>query len=911
MNVSTRVRTVVGGAPLLVRRRARTDAGLLALTGALVAALVLVALLAPRLVTSVADEGARDVVERGRPATDVVARVSGAVPPKAGVRPDHAPDDQRSAARTVAAGVPASMLRDLAGPSLSTFTSAWTGNLPSGQFVARAGYVLPADGADPVRWVTGRAPEQLDDVVVTEDQSLANVERRVEVGVSVDGARALGLEPGDEVRVTTAMVSRLTAVVVGTYEVTDADDPVWTTLPELVRAMPAPGGSADLAAVGLLVTDASLPDLLVAVQPSAVTTDVRFVSVPDRITAARAQVIAAEVAALRTDPRPLQLLDARQPTLLTSLDDELLAYRDRLAGATAQASVLLMGIVAVGGLTVLLAARLMVERRSSGLTLERARGASVTSVGWRALLESVPVTLAATALAVAALLLVMPPQGAWWPGVAVATVGVVAPALLAGALVRRSWTGRRVPANRADRDRLVSRRRTRRLVAELTLLAVATGALLSVRARGLLSSSVGDVDWLLAATPVLLAGAATVLTAHALPPVLRRLRAVASRGPALAGLVATARAERASRTAIPLLSVTVAVALMVFSGITVATVDRGQVRAADLVVGGDVRIDGPVGDDALAALREQDGLTSVTGSRTWVSRTFGVGSGVDVTLLAVDTAPFEALRAARGESDAGLARLADGAPGTGVPALVTADLEPIAETSDPQVWVTESFVALDPRGTTDLRVDGAPTVVVDRAVLAAAMGVEIPAETTWLLGPGADDAVTATAVEGLPNVRVLSRTDWLDAWNTSPLTTGLRTLLRVAQGALAVLAVVALVLTVVATARDRRRTLHVLRTLGLDAGTARRLSAGEAAPVAVAGLLAGCAIGVAVPWLLTGALGLSTLTGEPDGTRVATTWVPFVLAAGALALGLAVAVEVEARTRRDDDLALGIREAER
>ncbi|UJP41184.1 FtsX-like permease family protein [Cellulomonas palmilytica] len=912
MNATTRIRTVGAAGPLLVRRRARTDAGLLALTGALLAALVLVALLAPRLVTSVADAGARDAVERSRPDTDVVARVTGATPPLAGVRPDDAAEALHRDAATVDAGIPAGLRADLAGPSLSTTTSAWTATVPAGTAVARAGYVIASDGQDAVRWVSGRAPELLADVQPAEEQPLSTLERRVEVGVTADALDALGLALGDEVRVTGAMVTRLTAVVVGTYEVVDPQDPVWTALPEFVTATPAPASTGSVAAAGLLVTDASVPDLLVAMQPTAVTTDVRFVALPDRLTAARARTLAAQVVDLRADPGPLQLRDARTPTLATSLDDVLLEYRARLAGATAQASVLLLGIVSVGALTILLAARLLVERRSATLTLERARGASVASVGWRSLLESVPLAASASAVAVGLLVLLLPRVGgSWWPGAAVAAVGVLAPAVLAAALVRRSWTGRRVPANRADRDRLASRRRTRRLVAELTLLAVAAGALLSVRSRGLLSSSAGDVDWLLAATPVLLAGAATVLAAHVVPPVLRRLRAVASRGPALAGLVATARAERASRTAIPLLSVTVAVALVVFSGITVTTVDRGQDRAADLLVGGDVRIDGPVDDAVLDALRTQDGVTSVVGSRTWVSRTFGVGSGVDVTLLAVDAEHWARLRAAQGAVvDDGLAGLGADAPG-GVPALVSPELQRIAEAFDPQVWTTDVFVPVDVRGTTSVRVDGAPTVVVDRTALAAGLGAPVPAQTTWVLGRGADEAVVAEAVAALPEVSVLSRVEWLDTWNSSPLTTGLRTLLRVAQAALAVLAVVALVLTVVATARDRRRTLHVLRTLGLDAGTARRLSAGEVAPIAVAGLLAGSAIGVVVPWLLTNALGLSALTGEPGTTRVTVTWLPFAVAVGALAAGLAVAVEVEARTRRDDDLALGIREAER
>jgi len=917
MSVTTRVRSVVADGMRVTRRRARTDAGMLTATLALLAALALVALLAPRLVSTVADEGARDVVDRGRPGTDVVVSVTATVPPLGGVRPPQPLDDLLRDRTTIIDGLPAGLRADLGDPSVVTTTPTWGAILPAGTVVMRLAHVL-AGGADgdspaPVRWVDGRAPELLPDVELPEGMSLGQLARRVEVGVSVDAAQRLHLAPGDTVDVRTTTVSRLTAVIVGTYEVSDPTDPTWTELQDLVGATDAPPGSPAMASAGLLVSDASLADLLVAMQPSAVTTHVRFETLPAHVTAKHARTLVASVAALRSDPSPMRLADARQPVLVTSLDDTLRSYDQRLAGATAQASVLLLGIVAVGALTLLLAARLLVDRRAAGYRLERARGASVASVGWRALLETVPMTTLASAVAVGVLALVLPSvAGPWWPGIAVAAVGVLASALLAGQLVRRSWTGRRVPANRADRDRLAARRRSRRIVAELTLLAIAVGALVSVRARGLVASSTGGVDWLLAASPVLLAAAATVLAARVLPPLLRRLRTAASRGRALAGLVATARAEHGSRTAVPLLTVTVALALVVFSGITVSTVDRGQQRAADLVVGGDARVDGPVPDVVLDELRAQPGVTEVVGSRTWVARTFGVGSGVRADLFAVDAEAFANLRAARGEPEPTLAGLTAPGRAGAVPALISPSLERVAESFDPQVWTTDAFVPLDVRGTTNLAgTDGSPVVVVDRTAFAAALGTDVPAERTWLLGEGAAAATADLGIATLPGVSVLSRAQWLETWNESPLTTGLRTLLVVAQVTLALLAVVALVLTVVATARDRRRTLHVLRTLGLDPGTARRLSAGEILPLAVTGLVAGSAIGVVVPWLLTTSLGLSALTGEPDGTRIAVGWQPFALAAGALAVGLWAAVEVEARTRRDDDLALGIREAER
>jgi len=908
--LTTRLRAVVADGPLVARRRARTDVGLLMLSGALVAVLVLAALLAPRLVAEVADRGARHAVTQGRPASDLDAQVLVATSPVPGVRLPGVVEDLRADAAVVAQSLPPLVADVLGEPRVTTTTNAWLARTDAGPLAARIGHVLATPGGPaPVQWVEGREPRRLPDVEPAEDQPLASLERDVEVGISRAAAEQVGLRLGSEVAVQGPMVSRLTARVVGLYDVTDPDDDVWTGMAEFVGPEPAaPGSSAD-AAVGFLASDASLADVLVAMQATGATTHFRFAAQPDHLSATDNAPLAREIRALRADPAPLRLTDGRVPMPVTTLDQVLLAYEARIAGAAAQASVLLLGLATVGALTLVLAARLLVLRRTGGLVLERARGSSVAGVVWRSVLESVPLVAVATLVAAGVLLLVLPgSHGTWWPAGALAAVGAAAPGALAAGVARSSWTGRRGTANRAARDLIAARRRTRRLVTELTLVALAVAALVSVRTRGLLPGDAGSVDWLLAATPVLLAAAATVLVSYALPPVVRRLRAVAARGRSVAGLVAAARAEHASRTAVPLLTMTIAVALVVFCGTTIATVDVGQERAAQAVVGADARLDGPVDDATLTALAAAPGVDSVVGSREWLARTFGRSSGVDVTLLALDVRAFAQRETTEGRTpDPGLVALAEAGADGAVPALISPGLATTADTFGPQVWVTDAFVGLDVQGATTL--GSGPTVVVDRERLADALAVPVPAERTSLDGPGADAA--ARSVTTLPGVTVLTRAQWLEDWQSSPLVTGLRSLLVVAQVTLALLAAVALTLTVVATSRDRRRTLHVLRTQGLPARDSRRLAAGEVLPLVVAALVGGVLIGLAVPWLLTGSLGLSELTGEPDGTRVALAWEPFVLVVGTVLLGLLVAVEAEARARRDDDLAQGIREAER
>jgi putative ABC transport system permease protein len=202
-------------------------------------------------------------------------------------------------------------------------------------------------------------------------------------------------------------------------------------------------------------------------------------------------------------------------------------------------------------------------------------------------------------------------------------------------------------------------------------------------------------------------------------------------------------------------------------------------------------------------------------------------------------------------------------------------------------------------------------VVVDRAVFASRSGDEIPATTTWVDGPGAVAAVRDAGVAESPGITVTERADWLSTWRASPLNAGLLTLLVATGLVLAGYAALGLVLTVVATSRERGRTLSALRTLGLDARTARAMTFGELAPLALAAVLAGTAIGIAVPWVLMGALGLELLTGHPAATSLQVTWVPIVGATAVVLGSLAVAVWVESAVRRRDRLGEVLRVGER
>jgi putative ABC transport system permease protein len=275
--------------------------------------------------------------------------------------------------------------------------------------------------------------------------------------------------------------------------------------------------------------------------------------------------------------------------------------------------------------------------------------------------------------------------------------------------------------------------------------------------------------------------------------------------------------------------------------------------------------------------------------------------------------------------DPGLAGLGDdGASGSApVPALISPTLRETAKLVQPAMMGKTKFVDLDVVGdaehppTMPVKEGDATSqpdalVIVDRARFAAASGSDAPPSTVaWITGPGAVAAVRAEGLVGQSGITVTERSAWLTAWRTSPLTASLLTLLVAVGVALAAYAAVALVLTVVATSGERGRTLSALRTLGLDGRTARAMTFGELTPLTVTALVAGTAVGLAVPWLLTGALGLDLVTGAAEATRLQVTWFPVVGAAVVVLASLGIAVVVESAVRRRDRLGEVLRVGER
>lgn len=915
-----RVRATTGSALLITRRRARQDAGLLLGAAALLLATLLLTLAVPRLVERTADVAVREAVVAAGLDADLVG-VTG--PDPTGVV-ENPPDQLRRAADWLAG----TFGDDIGAPSMSLTSGMTTVRSPVGRFGADLVHVATwGETTPPVRWVTGRPPAP-----VPEDQQVGPDSEIpvVEVGLSTDAAATLGVTLADGPltlrRIVRSDEDHL--VVTGLYEPVDPDAHLWADHPGLLATAPSPPSSGVEHHVSLYVPTEAVPDMLLVTGRVTVTGIVRAPLVVERMDLARAHAVA----------RHVEVESMRSGRVRSGLPDLVAALDENLAATRAQASLVLAGVATTAALCLVLAASLLTDRRRTHLAAERARGASVASVATRALLESAPVALLAVGAAGGTVAWWLHDhQGSWLLTVAVALVAGLAPVVLAVRTAAAAWAGRRVPADRRERAVRAARGQARRLVTEVTVVVLAVAALSALRVRGLVPLGAGEVDPLLSATPALLAGAAALVVVHVSPAVVRAAGRWAARSRGLAAPLAAARAQGATTGVVPLLTVTVGVALVVLSGTLVHTVHVGQAAAADELVGAPVRLDGRVGTPealgGLEALRDAPGVTAVATATQVPKRSVGERTGLTATLLVVDTADLADVRRSMGlPVDDGLATLGEaGASGT-VPALVSADLlarleRGDAPTDEVPLSVLNASVLLDVRGTTsliadrgtpalDARVADAPTdddglIVVDRALLDRVADQAPTVDRAWVAGPGAVAAVEGSPLGASPVVEVTTRDGWWEAWSSAPLTSALTTAFLAAVGVLAVLTVLALVLVVVATARERGRTLSALRTLGLDARTARWATLGELAPLVVGGLVGGVAIGLALPWLLGDALGLQRLTAQPTGTDVAVTWWPVAAAVAALLVATGVAVVVEQAVRRRDRLGEVLRVGER
>ncbi|MFE0425352.1 FtsX-like permease family protein [Streptomyces sp. NPDC058953] len=577
------------------------------------------------------------------------------------------------------------------------------------------------------------------------------------------------------------------------------------------------------------------------------------------------------VSAVESGPVLSELRSAISPELqvITGLGTVLEEYGELRGAIAPVVSVAAFGVGGVIGVVLLTAGGLAASRRASELALLRARGGSLPGIvgrlGAETAVPAVPGALAGGALA-----LVVVDGGRLWPAVlAVVLVAVVA----CGALPVRAALEHRRPRPGGGRDDVVAARPSRRrTVAELTLLALAVAAVVTVRRRGTGDGADQGVDQLVSAAPVLLGVAAALVLVRLYPLPLRLAALPVARRRGAIGFLALARAGRSpATTVLPLVALVLALTTAAFGGSVLAGVEAARDRAALISVGSDARIDaaGALPERLADTVRKLPGVKGVVEVHRETDLSLRDGDDAEgVTLLAADAEAYA--RLARSTDLGGFPTGALRAKGSGpLPAIVSPRVaerlgdgaRTIGSLSAP---LTVEVAAVRER--TPALSDG-DFVLVDAAALT---GPRAP--TTLLIGGAsvAGEKLRAAVRDtgGADGARVALRSVERDAFAESPVQTGAERVYTVAALAAAGYAALALLLALVRAAPERVALLARLRTMGLTRSQGRRLLVLENLPGSLLAGTGGVLVGWIVILVLSPGIDLARLAQASGGTAV-------------------------------------------
>ncbi|TYB97298.1 FtsX-like permease family protein [Micromonospora sp. WP24] len=737
-----------------------------------------------------------------------------------------------------------------------------------------------------------------------------------QIALSEETARKLDLRVGSELRLALPGSGLPTAsvVVVGIFAPNDRAGGVWDSLPQLLRAAEPLGDGEPFIAVGL-TTIGALDQRAADGWPLAYSW--RYRVSPDAVDAKRLDATIDELQRLeRTLPAGMKVVQG--------VDVPLREFRDGLASARTLLAVIAAGVLATLAGLVILAAGLAARRRRAEFALVRARGGGSTTVARRTLAESLLVTAPAAAVGWLLGTLVPGAPDPTGPYAVLATV-LVALTLPVAAL------GTSGGADRRDLVRL--RPSARRLTVEGSLLVLAGLAVVLLRRRGL---TLGEVDPLLVAVPVLLAMAVAVLVLRLYPWPLRLVGRLAARARGSVAFLGTARAGR-SMVATPLVVVVLAIATAGFCAVVSSGIESSRDRAAAERVPGDALVTGDrLAPDTAAALSGLPGVRAVAALIDDSGRPARSAAGLDAGIGQVDVLAVDGPALARVGREAGRhvsvpPVLNTGASAGPLPALVSpavaADLARAGLNGSAFIPVQGQRYEFRVAGTVEsfpLVTPGAERFVVlplqalpQRPTDAVPTGFVVAGDAV------ASEALRRTGDEGQQRYQ----SGGVVSGGARPLGVEVQTWAGTrrlvgeggANGLLAfgfvsgatggtLLGLLAIAFTVLAGARSRGQVLSRLRTLGLSRRQWRGMLLLELAPLVCVAVFTGAFVGALLPLLLTPLLGLSAFTsGVPVQVAFEPGLVAAVVALGALALGFAVAIEAlnNRRLRLGEVLRLG------
>ncbi|MEU6941070.1 ABC transporter permease [Streptomyces rubiginosohelvolus] len=762
--------------------------------------------------------------------------------------------------------------------------------------------------------------------------------RAVRGAVTEETAAALNMKVGSTLRLPTAVGGPLTVTITGIVAPRDPGGSYWSAdplvrTPSLIPDPASPFPQNYWTGTVLLAEDAGPALLATATEPSLFW---RFPPDASALTGPDGARLTAVVNSLESGPGLLKVRAIAGDTaeVLTGLGHIVQAnarMRDAISPVIAVAA---LGIGSVAAVVLVMTGALIAARRKAELALMRSRGGSLRGIGGRLLAETAVTVVPASALGLLLAVLAVG-EGRWWPAaLAAAGVGL----LVCVALPLRTTLQHIRPTLHGAREDMVSARPSRRrTVAELTLLVLAVGAVTALRRRG---TSGGGTDLLVSGAPVLLALIAALVLVRLYPLPLRLAARPVARLRGAIGFLSLARAGRSSAGgALPLLALLLALATAAFGGSVIAGIGDARDDAALTTVGADARVSGKseratLPDELVRTVRGLDGVRNAAPLRVEFGVTMpetaagggGAGSGPDdsgtdtgadsggggdaagaraTTMVGVDPASYTRLARTTGLPDfpSGLLK----ATGASAPLPEGAKSGPervLPVIASPAVAARlgkEQHAVDTLSGNFKVQVVGTVERVASLAstnfliVNSASLEQRVP--TTLLLTGAPDPGKLRAAADGNGEEFVVQlRSEERARYVNTPMQAGAERIYLAAVAAGAGYALLAVLLSLLQTAPERKTLLARLRTMGLTTGQGRRLLAFEATPQALlaagGGLLTGWATIVLlspgidlVPLALAGVAGSDT---SPVTLR-ADLWSLALPAAGVVALAAAVA----------------------
>src|SRR5690606_1155871 len=175
-----------------------------------------------------------------------------------------------------------------------------------------------------------------------------------------------------------------------------------------------------------------------------------------------------------------------------------------------------------------------------------------------------------------------------------------------------------------------------------------------------------------------------------------------------------------------------------------------------------------------------------------------------------------------------------------------------------RVWVDVEIIGLA-TSTPDGWAEGPFIIIPLEGLMATEFDTPVVQNLAFVTGDGAEEAVAASST--IAPHTVTTRENWLSSVRDSALIGGVERMMTIAVMAVALLAAVALLVTVLQGVRERGRALSMLRTQGMRNGYGWWLALTELAPLTVAAVIGGAGAGLAILVFLGGTLGLEILAG--------------------------------------------------